>query len=590
MALWPGCRMTLSGRKVRFMPMTRSACAGQADQKSKEIQGGRIMDVTVADLVNRFDNGEIRLPLMQRDYVWPPRKVVNLLDSLYKGWPIGSFYVWQTPSQPLERQRAGGIIPARRMDGLYGFLLDGQQRLTSLSLAIRGAADGELRGRGFFDLENKKFYLGEMTKTITKRILAEDPLLVPLSEIIPSVNGGEAQTIKSIEGIIQRLRENGKLADETEYRVRLDRLSKIFAKKALCEEFPDRNEVDAFELFSRLNKGGTSLSAGDVEAARLASAATNKIVEPMRTVAMEPKIRALGINFLFLLRCFVTIQRENCSFSKLPKHWADDIKKIDEAWRDTETALRGVVSFLSGEIGWTTRSWLPSTMALIPVVYLFAKTGDSEPKGEAADFIRKYLIISGLRSLFRGAGETVANAYIRAISKANWNHESLCFALYNHIPKNQRYKLKGEDLRKAAGLCSPLMQAYLALLNFENARSWPSGRRLAEVFHEGLLEDRLDVHHIFPKKFMQAYDIPIDKLNTAANYAILSQADNAELSDKDPFVVWRELQSNQKEWAKQQLCIGVAKEDLLRSENYEDFVEFRAQAMADQLNAFLKLG
>jgi uncharacterized protein with ParB-like and HNH nuclease domain len=54
------------------------------------------MDLSIGDLVQRFDNGEIRLPLMQRDYIWKPKKVVELLDSLYRNWPIGSFYVWQT--------------------------------------------------------------------------------------------------------------------------------------------------------------------------------------------------------------------------------------------------------------------------------------------------------------------------------------------------------------------------------------------------------------------------------------------------------------------------------------------------------------
>ena len=45
------------------------------------------MDLTVSDLVQRFDSGEIRLPLMQRDYVWKPKKVVELLDSMYHDWP-----------------------------------------------------------------------------------------------------------------------------------------------------------------------------------------------------------------------------------------------------------------------------------------------------------------------------------------------------------------------------------------------------------------------------------------------------------------------------------------------------------------------
>jgi hypothetical protein len=57
------------------------------------------------------------------------------------------------------------------------------------------------------------------------------------------------------------------------------------------------------------------LSAGDVEAARLASAATRKILEPMRSLVAEKEMRTLGINFVFLLRTLVTVHRGNSSFS-----------------------------------------------------------------------------------------------------------------------------------------------------------------------------------------------------------------------------------------------------------------------------------
>src|SRR5688572_27786993 len=97
------------------------------------------MDLKIIDLVRRFDSGEINLPLMQRDYVWRPAKVVRLLDSLYKHWPIGCFYVWHTSHDQPTKARARGVGPAKRsLDSFYGFLLDGQQRLTSLSLALEG--------------------------------------------------------------------------------------------------------------------------------------------------------------------------------------------------------------------------------------------------------------------------------------------------------------------------------------------------------------------------------------------------------------------------------------------------------------------
>jgi Protein of unknown function DUF262 len=481
------------------------------------------MELTIGQLVQRFDSGEIRLPLMQRDYIWKPKKVVELLDSLYRDWPIGSFYVWQTHDDHPGKQRAGGLLPHRRMDGFYGFLLDGQQRLTSLSNAVRSAADGTISERAFFDLENEKFYLGSMRKTIAKRIESEDPLIVPLSDIISNSRDEDSQLLKSVEQIIQSLREQKKLGksnrNETAYRERLHRLATIFRRKALCEEFPDEDEEHAFLLFRRLNKGGTSLSAGDVEAARLASAATKKIVEPMRAVATEREMRALGINFIFLVRCLVTVHRGNCSFSKLPKNWAEDTGEVETSWRQTERALRTTVELVKSEIGWATRRWLPSTSALIPVVYLLAKNGKSSLRGKDATFVKRYLLVSGYRSLFRGATETAINTYVNAVRNA-----------------------RGDVARRC--------------------------RALKHVLHENLPVDPLAVHHIFPKKFMQELDFPLDRLNSAANYAILSQADNAELGDRDPFDVWRTLKQNQRECASQQLCF-VGKDDLLKHEAYD---------------------
>jgi Protein of unknown function DUF262 len=551
------------------------------------------MDLTIGDLVQRFDNGEIRLPLMQRDYIWKPKKVVELLDSLYRAWPIGSFYVWQTHDDYPIKQRAGRLLPQRRLDGFYGFLLDGQQRLTSLSNAIRSDADGSVSERAFFDLENERFYLGSIRKTIAKRIGAEDPLIVPLSDIVPSSRDDDGQLLKRIEQLIQNLREKNKLGksnrNETAYRERLHKLATLFRRKVLCEEFPDEDEEHAFLLFRRLNKGGTSLSAGDVEAARLASAATKKIVEPMRAVAAEREMRSLGVNFIFLVRCLVTVHRGNCSFSQLPKNWAEDTGEVEMSWRLTERALRATVEFVRSEIGWTTRRWLPSTSALVPVVYLLAKNGKSSLKGKDAVFVKRYLLISGYRSLFRGATETAINTYVNAVRNTRGDFSRLCRALFDRIPANRLYKIRKEDVRNASPLYSPLMQTYLAFLYANDAKSWPGGRLLKHILHESLPVDPLAVHHIFPKKFMQALDFPLDRLNSAANYAILSQADNAELGDRDPFDVWRTLKPNQRECASQQLCF-VGKDDLLRHEAYDEFIDFRAGKMAEQLNEFLDLG
>jgi hypothetical protein len=460
-------------------------------------------------------------------------------------------------------------------------------------LALQGAAEGQPETRAFFDIENEQFVLGTTNKTIARRIAIGDPLLVALSDVVTITGDGAVERHAAIGRVIEALRERKKLgrgdSNENEFRRRLDQVSRMLQNRALCEEFDDNDEEHAFELFSRLNKGGTSLQAGDVEAARLASAGTRRIVGPMRQFVAEREMRVLGINFVFLLRTVVTVHRGNCSFSKLPRNWADDTGEVEQSWRKTEQALRSVTTFVRGEFGWTTRRWLPSTMALIPVVYLLSRTGNAKVNDRERDALRRYLLLTGLRSMFRGSTETTVNGFVNAVRDTTGDRAKKARALFERIPRNRRYRIRKEDVQNATSLYSPLMQVYLAYLVATGAKSWRSGRALADVLKDNLVGDPLAVHHIFPKKYMADQDMPLDRLNTAANYAILSQADNAEIADQGPFDMWRGMKANQRECATQQLCF-TASDNLLLPQAYEEFVGYRSEKVAEQLTKFLGLG
>jgi hypothetical protein len=548
------------------------------------------MDVQIIDLVRRFDTGEIRLPLMQRDYVWRPAKVVKLLDSLYRGWPIGSFYVWNTKHDRPAKKRAGDHqVSIRSLDNFYGFLLDGQQRLTSLSRAIEPPADENLSTRAFFDLENERFLLGAMNKTTQRRIEAEDPTLVPLSEII-FTNNQQIHLHQNIQSVIDRLVEHGRLTNgsrEIEIRNRLHTVATMLSVDALCEEFKDEHEENAIELFARLNKGGTSLSAGDVEAARLSQEATSHIVGPMRDFVQEPELSRLGLNFVFVTRTLVTIHRGNSSFSKLPSNWAADVKDVKQSWLETERSLRLACKIVREELGWTTRRWLPSISALIPVAYLL-KDVKSDLSFSESEQIKRFLLLTGFRGLFRGSVETAINTFINPLRDVSSRLRNRASLLVNKIPRNRLYKVRPEDVRSDSRLYSPLMQTYLAYLVSRNAQSWPSGRYILDIAKEDVTGDKLAVHHIFPKKYMHQFDVPVEQLNTVANYAILSQADNAELSDTDPFVAHRGLSPVQRDWAAEQLFFRDS--ERLRHTAFDEAFEFRSRQIADALNDFLGLG
>jgi hypothetical protein len=123
-------------------------------------------------------------------------------------------------------------------------------------------------------------------------------------------------------------------------------------------------------------------------------------------------------------------------------------------------------------------------MALIPVVYLLANSSTSTLRGKDAEMVRRYFLLSGLRSLFRGTSETTVDSHVKAVRGAVGDRTKRARALLERVPKNRLYKIRKEDVRLTSGMYSPLMQIYVAYLYAKGARSWPSGRSLKDVLHD----------------------------------------------------------------------------------------------------------
>src|SRR5215213_8889565 len=93
-------------------------------------------EASVEELVGMIERGELRLPEMQRRYVWRATRVRDLLDSLYRGYPSGSILMWETdepiPTRDFAIAQDSNAFAGRKL------LLDGQQRLTSLTAVLNG--------------------------------------------------------------------------------------------------------------------------------------------------------------------------------------------------------------------------------------------------------------------------------------------------------------------------------------------------------------------------------------------------------------------------------------------------------------------
>jgi len=107
-------------------------------------------EASVEELLGMIERGELRLPEMQRRYVWRSTRVRDLLDSLYRGYPSGAILLWETDEEvPLQEMAVPQQLNPYKSTRL---LLDGQQRLTSLSVFQRAATGhGYNTGRNLSD-------------------------------------------------------------------------------------------------------------------------------------------------------------------------------------------------------------------------------------------------------------------------------------------------------------------------------------------------------------------------------------------------------------------------------------------------------
>src|SRR5690606_15229636 len=116
--------------------------------------------VFITDLVSRIEAGDIKLPIFQRDFVWRPNQILELFDSLRRGYPVGSLLLWRTETR-LEQQRdIGGFeLPATPAKYPTNYVLDGQQRITAIfgALTYKGDAGAENAFNVAYDLETETF-------------------------------------------------------------------------------------------------------------------------------------------------------------------------------------------------------------------------------------------------------------------------------------------------------------------------------------------------------------------------------------------------------------------------------------------------
>ena len=559
---------------------------------------------TIQSLIRSWANGDIQIPPFQRPYVWPIRKTLNLLDSLYRRYPIGAIFLWR-PSEKSKLRPKRRQYGYRRTDFAY-YVIDGQQRLTSLAVAFGSfemfhqtnkrslqcaleLTTDDAKGDGF---RLTRLFHSPANKNERQGLLLNDaPTRVPLRDVtgleqIERLRGRKKKELKETG------HTNKQIEDATK---RIDQASGILERPVPIFTIEDATDDQVVAMFKRLN-GGAGLRRADIQAADLGRGPSIAVLEKIREFVGEHDGKGpaaqVGFNFGFAFRALVVFHTGNAQFGKDPKEdWARDRAghKLMESWRRSQRSLEKAIDFVDVELGWSRRGLLPSANALIPMAVALDKAGNKLTQRDKLNYMR-WLCLSALRGIFSGAVETKINECLRAINgPGGAPSERLLNALSN---ASRRSVKASELLEEGTPVWGGGTQVMLAYLVQARAKDWDDGKLLSTLSKQGMPESRtgnLSVHHILPRKLAKSRDATAAKVNCIANYAIISADLNSTYGDSAPEDVFTEsLTRAQLSRAEVQFFDKHAV-DLLKNRGYEEFRRDRAKRLAANLNKWLQL-
>lgn len=571
-------------------------------------------NVPISALVDMYKRGELRLPEIQRHYVWKGTRVRDLLDSLYRGYPSGSILMWETdepiPTRDFAIAQETTAFAGRKL------LLDGQQRLTSLTAVINGepvtvrhrkrpidilfnldhpdgppsealevdsdqesllSAEDELAddGNGEDNADEDgggadrglPERLSRRTFVVASRALLAMPNWVPVSEIFKS----------SDTAILQKAGITG--FDDPRYQKYLDRLTRLRQVKNysyvvhVLERGMSYEEVT--EIFVRVNSLGAKLRSSDLALAQMTSRWQN-LLQELEEFQDECEDNGFTLDLGLLVRAIVVFATKQGLFRIVG---ATPIVRLKEGWEEAKEGLRFAINFLRTNAGIEDESLLSSPMFVIALAAV-SRVKDNKLTKEESRALLYWLLTANARGRYsRGSTETLLNEDLAIIFRSGD-----VAALIDPVKRQfGRLHIEPEDLA-GRGVNSPLFSlAYLALKD-AGAKDWFSGLGLS-LTHQGKLHF-IQWHHIFPKSLLKDGQYETGEINEIANMAFITGQTNRRLSNKEPTAYLPSIVAKQ---GQESLDAQLVPNDpeLLKLENYRAFLKARRTALAKCMNEFI---
>lgn len=589
-----------------------------------------VNNYTVDTLLASIKSGEIAIPEMQRPFVWDASKVRDLMDSLYKGFPVGYIIVWQNPKVKL---KDGATATGKKV------LIDGQQRITALAAAIVGkeVLDDHYKWKSIKIAFNPIDEIFEVANSANSRS----------SKWIADISTVFSSTFDSFNFVNQFCQKNEIIEQASKVNDIINKLKAMQNNSLGVITLAEDLDIDSVtDIFIRINSKGVVLSQADFAMSKISSNTvyggniTRKTIDYFCHLLESPAdlkdIQNNDIEFTTLPE-FSAIKWAAGKVSPIYKTSYTDILRVAFTYKFKRGRLSDLVSLLSGRDFETrefkieieeesfkqlheaviqavkqtnyerfimivqstgiVRSSLIRSQNVLNFAYaLYLALRERNVDSVIIEkIVRRWLVLSILTGRYSGSPESMFDYDIKRFFSYDEPMEYLKITEAGELSE-AFWKVNLVQRLNTSVTSSPYFHMFLVA----QVKAHDKGFLSEQITVESMLENRGDIHHLFPKNYLIKNGLPKGQYNQIANYVYLQQEINIKISDDAPCkymaVVLEQCSTKKATYG------GITEIDKLRENlrqncipesftsmdinDYNDFLAKRRELMAEKIHCY----
>jgi hypothetical protein len=530
----------------------------------------------ISTILDKIDEKQLYIPAFQREYVWKRDDAKSLIESLIKEYPTGTMLTWETANPP----ELKGPYLYDEKQGAVRILLDGQQRVTTLYMLIRGEIPPYYSAPEITN-DTRGLHVNVETLELAyyhRNRMENDPLWQDITDIFKS-------RVRA-KDIVRKLEDRGEVVS----RQRDDRIDDnvLAIRSILDREFPEQtipvkaSVKEAINIFYKVNASGVSLTEAELALAQISG------YWPQARDIFKRKLSELeNEGFLFKLD-FIVYALLGCLY-----HMASDLRKlhgeennlnIRQAWtRLDKEILDYVINILRSRAFIDHTSEISSVYAIVPLLVYCYDHGTSAITDDQIRKMIKWFYYSQVRGRYNSQLQQRLDFDLRIIAESPQAFDELL----NVIAEERGLEIVPEEF-VGRTVSNPLFSLMRWFMKSKNAICLTTGIGL----HQNMGKNyQLENDHIFPFSHLQKVGYSKDhrlKYQLAqemTNRAILTQKANRTKSATAAADYLSTVKNNFPTALRLQ-CIPEDP-NLWELEHFEDFLNARRKILATELTNFL---